>query len=179
MKTHSGKLLIAAMLGAGVLAAGASWWFRYSATHRAARFWGPEAATLIRDAPQVDLLELDQADDPASDSLLTVNGISWRVVRSQEISQARGLTHLRNALLEDRSFDWPAHVVPAQTAWTHGLRFRDGSAPPLVILFSSDFGLAAACLASASASRAVSCEPIAEGLKQVFVEWSDPAAGER
>jgi hypothetical protein len=121
------------MLAAGVLAAGASWWFRFAATHQAARFWGPEAAQLIRDAEQVDLLALEQTGGPVSDSLLTVAGVPWRIAGSHDVSQAPGLTHLRNALLEDRSFDWPAQDAPAGIEWTHGLRFRAGPAPPLVI----------------------------------------------
>ena len=174
MKTNSGKLLIAAMLAAGVLAAGASWWFRFAATHQAARFWGPEAAQLIRDAEQVDLLALEQAGGPVSDSLLTVAGVPWRIAGSHDVSQAPGLTHLRNALLEDRSFDWPAQDAPAGIEWTHGLRFRAGPAPPLVILFSSDFGLTAACFPDAAASQAISCKPIAKGLREVTVEWTSP-----
>jgi hypothetical protein len=56
---NSGKLLIFGILTVAVLLAGASWWFRYIATHRAARFWGPEAVRLIRDARRtfVDLTD--------------------------------------------------------------------------------------------------------------------------
>ena len=35
-----------------------------------------------------------------------------------DISHARGLTHLRNALLEDRSFDWPATTNNAKSGQT-------------------------------------------------------------
>lgn len=177
VKTNSGKLLIAAMLGAGVLTAAASWWFRYAATHRTDLFWGPQAATLIRDAPHVDLLALRSANDAPPGKLLTVAGVPWRISSSQDISHAPGLTHLRNALLEDRSFDWPAVGIPAEATWAHGLRFHDGLAPPLVILFSPDFALTASSLAGSKTSQAVSCAPIAEGLSQVFVEWAQPAPG--
>lgn len=176
MNSNSGKLLIAIMLGTGVLAAGASWWFRYTATHRAAQFWGSQPATLIRDAPQVDLLALERTNGSDAKALFTVADVSWRVAASQDISDAHGLTHLRNALLEDRSFQWPAQAVPAQTEWFHGLRFRDAAAPPLVILFSSDFGLAVVCSPAATPSQAVSCEPIAAGLHEVFVEWAAATA---
>ena len=37
----SGKLLIIGILTVAFVAAGTSWWFRYSATHRVAAFWGP------------------------------------------------------------------------------------------------------------------------------------------
>ena len=49
----SGKLLILGILTLAALLAGAGWWFRYKATHQAARFWGPQAVRLIRDAPRV------------------------------------------------------------------------------------------------------------------------------
>jgi len=172
VNTNSGKLLIATMLVAGVLAAGASWWFRYTATHRAAQFWGPEAATLIRDASHVDMLGLKQAEDAAVENALKMSGVAWQTASSHDVSQAPGLTHLRNALLEDRSFVWPAAEIPDQTEWTHGLRFHNGSAASLVILFSPDFGLAVAYFPEATTSQVVSCEPIAEGLKQVFTEWA-------
>jgi len=175
VKTNSGKLLIAAMVGAGILAAAASWWFRYVATHQADQFWGPQAATLIRDAPRVELLTLQRdAGDASPGELKTVAGTPWRITGCIDISHAPGLTHLRNALLEDRSFRWPSHSVPADASWTHGLRFRDGPAPLLVVLFSSDFGLATASLANSTASQTVSCEPIAPGLRQVFDEWAEP-----
>src|SRR3989304_2712639 len=71
---------------------GSSWWFRYSATHRAAQFWGPQAAELIRDAPHVTLRSAAAAADgqDAADAAVP-----------RDVSHAKGLTHLRNALLED------------------------------------------------------------------------------
>jgi hypothetical protein len=52
---YSGKLVIIGILAVAVASAAASWWFRYAATHRAAQYWGPETARLIRDAPTVEL----------------------------------------------------------------------------------------------------------------------------
>ena len=51
----SGKRLILGVVAACLVAAIASWWFRYAATHRAAQFWGSQAVALIRDAPHVTL----------------------------------------------------------------------------------------------------------------------------
>src|SRR5262245_471220 len=94
----SGKLVILGVVAIATVAAAASWWFRYKATHRAAEFWGSEDARLIRDAPIVEMYE------PARD-----------------ISAARGLVHLRNALLEDRSFQWPSKPVSPDVHWKQGL----------------------------------------------------------
>ena len=38
----SGKLVIIGIRGGRPAGGGASWWFRYNATHRAAEFWGPK-----------------------------------------------------------------------------------------------------------------------------------------
>jgi hypothetical protein len=118
----SGKRLILGVVVIGLAAAAASWWFRYSATHRAAQFWGPQAATLIRDAPHVTLRSDASTDEP------------------RDVSDARGLTHLRNALLEDNSYDWSA-AGPPDTNWDSSLVFEvsEGAEPRAVVLFSPDF----------------------------------------
>ncbi|MEX2026016.1 MAG: hypothetical protein WEH44_01925 [Pirellulaceae bacterium] len=174
MKTDSGKLLIVAMVGAGVLAAGASWWFRFSATHRAAQFWGNEAASLIRDASNAEVLSLQLADDAAAEGHIEVAGAAWQITDSQDVSRAPGLTHLRHALLEDRSFRWPAQDVPVGATWSHGLRFRSGPNPPLTILFASDYTLMTRLPAGDGAAQAVICAPIAAGLEEVFRDWTQP-----
>jgi hypothetical protein len=161
----SGKLLIVIVLAVGLAAAAASWWFRYAATHRAAQYWGPEAARLIRDAPHVTLRTFDPAVDGE-------RGNPDALPRN--ISDARGLTHLRAALLEDRSYDWSALGPPASD-WTSALVFEegDGAEPRLVILFSPDFGCAANGSADAPTRRTISCRPIAAGLQQFFTEQTD------
>src|SRR5438270_10988443 len=88
----SGKLVIIGVVTVSLIGAVASWLFRYNATHRAAKFWGPEAAVLIRDAPHVTVKRRP----------LTGNFFANEV----DVSHARGLVHLRNALLEDQDFDW-------------------------------------------------------------------------
>jgi hypothetical protein len=179
VKPNAGKLLIVGMLAAGVLAAGLNWWFRYAATHRADQFWGADAATLIRDAPRVEALTLEPGDGTMSADTVPMGRAAWRIVRSQDISHARGLTHLRNALLEDRSFDWPARPLPDDVSWTRGLRFRDGPLPPLVILFSPDDSLAAKQQTGEAGSLVVSCAPIAAGLREVLAEWTASADDRR
>jgi hypothetical protein len=178
MKHNSASWLVAGLVAAGLLGAGASWWFRYEATHRAARFWGPETARSIRDASSVELLILQPALGEESGDL-TVGPVKLRVFSSRDISAAPGLTHLRNALLEDRSYEWPARTIPAEAQWTFGLRFRDGSGPPQYALFSSDFHWTISADPARSFLAAVSCEPIADGLQEVFAEWSRDRGDER
>jgi hypothetical protein len=146
----SGKLVILAILAVAVVAAGTSWWFRYKATRRAAEFWGAEGSQLIRDAPVVLLGRRGQTAD---------------------ISQARGLTHLRNALLEDRSFNWDSTTFgKMDNDWAWALTFHDAASnKTLTIAVFNDFR----CIAPFEMNegvRPISCEPIAAGLREMFAE---------
>jgi hypothetical protein len=153
----SGKLVILGIVGVALVGAGASWWYRYEATHRAAEFWGPQAARLIRDAPQVTLQR--RQFEPGE----------------IDISKAQGITHLRNALLENRSYDWPqpeTSVRPQVSMPRWVLIFSDPSTNENVaIQFSDDCGLAQ-LLGESKRGWAISCAPIKAGLSQVFSEYS-------
>ncbi|MCI0492285.1 MAG: hypothetical protein L0Z07_05050 [Planctomycetes bacterium] len=159
---NSGKLLILAMVVVGLLAAGASWWFRYSATHQAARFWGPEAVRLIRDAPRVELVRLPPnggAGDRQAAAALR-----------RDVSAAPGMTHLRNALLEDRSFLWPPEQRNQDPVWRWAIRFHQtGTAASATLLFTDD--CCQTNLSDGDHRGVASCEPIAAGLHQVFAGW--------
>jgi hypothetical protein len=150
------------MLLAATAAAGVSWWFRYSATHQTARFWGPDAARLIRDAPRVILRTYDPAvvaEGESADSL------------PRNISAARGLVHMRNALLEDSSYDWSVTGgVDSNCQSSLTFEVTAGAEPRVVILFSPDFNWAANGSADAKPRPTVSCRPIAEGLKTFFAD---------
>ena len=165
----SGKLLILGVFAVALAAAAASWWFRYAATHRAAQFWGPTAARLIRDAPRVSLRsdELSAGGDHSADL-------------PRNLSSTPGLTHLRTALLEDRSYDWTA-AGPADSNWSSSLVFEEteGAEPRVVILFSPDFHWAANGSADDPAANAVATGPIlAKGLQVFFAEQSPVARAE-
>jgi hypothetical protein len=175
---NSGKLLILAMMLVALVAASASWWFRYAATHQAAQFWGPEAAQLIRDAPNVELLVLLPADKaqlvPRSAAPeIAVGPKVWTITARRDISSAPGLTHLRNALLEDRSFDWGATESTGSEVWTMALRFsHTDSADSLLILFVDDFGRALKLGRDREPDRMISTQPIAAGLAETINDWS-------
>ena len=161
----SGKLLIVSMVAIGLAAAAASWWFRYAATHRAAQFWGPAAARLIRDAPHVNLARLEPSPNGvASDE-------SRQITANRDISAAPGLTHLRYALLEDSSFAWPVCDEPPAVHWTTQLQFRasaDPEAASVNVFFSPDYRWLIAATADGAMGRAVSCRPIADGLREML-----------
>lgn len=199
----SGKWVILGILALAFVAASGSWWFRYNATHRAVEFWGPQAARLIRDAPRVDFFSLrnEEAGSPSITASIplksdrTLYGYDQRI-----ISKAHGLAHLRNALLEDRSFNWPAEVPSSDPPWRWALifwrapdRITSPNGPSLIqkamdemrdkkqsvmacILFTVD--CAQATVVEPAIGKAISCEPIAAGLREMFAEFAATNDGE-
>jgi len=161
----SGKLVIVGILTVALAAAAASWWFRYAATHRAAEFWGPQTTRLIRDAPTVELFQLTPpAKLPPSSS-----GAAAFLERAsaRDLSNARGLIHLRNALLEDRSYRWPPQPMRPSDEWQWALRFGDRSSGGQTTLwFSSDWK----CVSNLDRNEILSCQPIADGLAEMLGE---------
>jgi hypothetical protein len=173
----SGKLVIISILVLGLMAAGVSWWFRYSATHRTAEFYGPEVR-LIRSAPIVELLRFE----PISAGTFQTDELD-RFLHSptnrRDISSAPGLTHLRNALLEDRSYIWPPRPLRPDDTWQWILIFRNNRlGAGRILLFSPDWQLVTEYGIQENvkdrlifrsyeivSNRVISCKPISEGLK--------------
>ncbi len=173
----SGKLVIICILAVALAAAGASWWFRYNATHRAAEFWGGEDARQIRDAPTVALWRLNP---PPDSTFLDESSGTYTLVHpddKHDISTARGLIHLRNALLDDRSYHWPPQPPAPGTRWKWSMVFRNNAAQDdTMLIFSAD------CKSVATFNRpneVLSCEPIAAGLSEVFTEFETRPAPAR
>lgn len=168
----SGKRLILGVLALGLLAATASWWFRYSATHQAAKFWGPPAALLIRDAAHVTL----RSDMPSADGA----GADEADV-PRDISNAKGLSHLRNKLIEDASYDWTAAGKP-DTSWSSSLVFAaaEGAEPRAVVLFSPDYKwLSNGSAADPMKSVVATTDEFAAGLKKFFADEAADAPAEQ
>lgn len=178
----SGKLVIVGIVTVAVCAAAISWYFRYNATHRVAKFWGPEAVALIRDAPQVTLRVMpfeavgDLANSPDAAEASSVTDF--------DVSQAGGLTHLRNALLEDFNFVWPGlndwQPINADDFhdWKWILEFRDPKNGKYAAMqFTQDCTLAARVMSSKErGSDKLTAIPtnraMAKGLREMFAEFS-------
>ena len=161
---YSGKLVIIGILAVAVASAAASWWFRYAATHRAAQFWGPETARLIRDAPTV---ELYQSKPPATFTPLSRIDDFLERADARDVSNAPGLTHLRNALLEDRSYRWPPRPMQPVQRWPWLLSFRnERQNEAAVLVFSPDWQY----VGRLGRKEVVSCQPIADGLAEMLGE---------
>jgi hypothetical protein len=173
----SGRLVIIGIVGLALTGACASWWFRYAATHRAAEFWGPQASVLIREATFVELIELSPIERDTKDAFgytVVLGEESFEFLRRHDISAARGLVHLRHALLDDRSFVWPSRVDIPSADWRWGLRFSEPESAPLVlhqtVWLTSDGRLMAVEQRGGGTGRSISCEPIADGLTTMFSE---------
>lgn len=165
MTNASGKLVIIGILAIALAAAATSWWFRYSATSQVVKLWGPNTVRLIRDAPIVELYQLTSATEPPPPHQSFRGPV---LADRHDISTARGLTHLRNALLEDRSYRWTESVPTAGVQWNRALLFRSSRAGDDALLcFSSDWKYVRS---EVPAFVVVSCEPIAGGLATMFNE---------
>ncbi len=115
-----GKLAVLTMFALALAAATFAWSWNVSRGKRALEFYGPEAAHLIRTAPQVEIL-LVAARTPEPEEEL-VDGLA--VNRKIDISKAPGLIHARTALLDDASYDWNAK--PLSQSFRFGIRFANG-----------------------------------------------------
>ena len=166
----SGKLLILAILAIALTSGVFSWWFRWSATRRVAAFWGPEVTTIIRDAQRVEAYRL-APDGIETDQTLSAGKREYPVEKRIDASQGHGLVHLKQALLEDRSYDWEASVVHDELIPRWALMFHPPAAQvlgtPVILLFDD------ACerAIEPESRRTIDCKPIASGIKSVLAEW--------
>lgn len=97
----SGAWLVAGMVALGVALAAFAVLWQWGQTRRCLSFYGSEAAHRIQSAPRVELWRLDPAARiPPPDDART------------DISQARGLVHLRHGLVEDANFAWDVQPGP-------------------------------------------------------------------
>ena len=167
--TRQSKWLIGVIVLVGCVLAAFSWWFRFAATHRAAEFWGGDNFRLIRDAAIVEAYV--PADNHDSSQL--VAGAAQR-----DIAQVPGMTHLRNALLEDRSFVWGNRQLTPPADWNYGLRFADEKREVLIEFSSNGHQLRFAPAAEYRRNE-ISCAPISAGLKKVFGEFFLPTTDAR
>ncbi|QDU75635.1 hypothetical protein Pan97_26690 [Bremerella volcania] len=98
----SGKLVVAAMILIAAILAGITVWHHWSKGYASIAYWGATNGENIRYAPVVHLKTSGKTFD---------------------ISQARGLVHFRQALIEDASFIGTTSQEATQPEWTHEVVF--------------------------------------------------------
>ncbi len=164
----SGRRAILIIVLLALAAATFSWTYRRRSVQRAMQFWGPEAAEAIARSRHVELLRL-AALGPGSRAgdreTIAVPGGRRRVAARRDISHARGLSHLRHALLADASYAWNAPSRTDPPAWNYALRFRTprGSLDILIDLTARRAG-------RATSRQSVSIRPIGDGVEVFFEE---------
>jgi hypothetical protein len=136
-RPNPGTLLVVGLLGLGLAAAGTGIWFQWQQTRRCLSFYGVEDAASISRAPGVELWLLARP----SGSLHTGH---LRAFQRLDISEAKGLVHLRRGLVEDANFAWAAATPDGpqpDAAWDIALVFtQDAAAGAGRSLLVVDFG---------------------------------------
>jgi hypothetical protein len=133
---NRGKWVIAVIFGLAVAMAFFAWNFQRLRGQRVLTYYGDQVAYLMRMAPQADLWEFESHLENAQIERLAVS-LTRRDLptnaRHLSLSSKPGWTHARQALIEDRSYDW--HRPPAAVAhWTHLLQFRQGRQHAFLLL---------------------------------------------
>lgn len=164
-----GKLAIITILTLAIVASAFAWRYHVKRGDRALVFWGSQAAVLIRHAPEVELFRLapqEPGPDALSADTFWVGERSFRIDQRTVISQAPGLVHARQALIEDRSYLWGADEDCSGADWTYALQFSDQAGRRVTIALDS----ACRCALYCEKKTSVSVRPISAGIELFFAE---------
>lgn len=174
----SGKYVILSLLALGAVAAAASWLNYLLVQRRPMQFWGAETARLIAQAPQVEAMRLGNAPgttaDPSSEQF-DVGTQRLVALEKHDITSRPGLGHVRNALINTRSFGPTVDMKNNQPVWHYALRFSDGEETATVV-FSQDCQWTAASDGTVSASLAAVAGELAAFLREQFPSEVVPPA---
>lgn len=122
-----GSLLVLGILALAVGLASFAVWFQWTQTRRCLAFFGPDVSEAIQGAPRVEAWRL--ASSGAERRLLATS--------RTDVSQARGLVHLRHGLVEDSNYTWSPTESGRRPvgSWDVALAFfAVGAAQPRAIL---------------------------------------------
>ena len=143
---NRGKLVVSSIFMVALLMAVFAWWWNYERGRKSMEFWGRDAALLIRQAKDVELLRLIPVVT-AGESAQTIDvGPVVYAVERADISRAPGLLHARFALTEDASFEFYATpenggVLPTSYEdgnWQYAVRFnREGKSATVLFDFQN------------------------------------------
>jgi hypothetical protein len=127
-----GSALVIALVGLAAALAVFAIWFQWNQTRRCLGFYGPAVARSVQAAPRVELWTLQ------------VDATGRQVVAHDrlDVSDARGLVHLRRGLVEDANFAWQGAPVGRRPLreWDAALAFfaATPSGPPTILAFDLD-----------------------------------------
>lgn len=120
---NQGKLVIVFIFGLSAVMGGYAWWHHYTQGRRCVELWGAGTGELIRYAPQVEVMQLDN-EDSADAVAMQIQDEPVQVIARKDITGTPGLVHARQALIEDASFLWKADLQ-GPPKWQYVLRFTD------------------------------------------------------
>ncbi len=165
---QSGTKLVIAIGGLALALGAVSWWYRFESAHRATQFWGAEAAELIEEPSEVLGLKLEsvpEENEVPEDAGIEFDHRHYATLLQIDLTEARGMVHLRHALMTDSSYLWMKRPkVPSTWRWM--LKFSQGDHYVLVLL-SDDLATLGKSINS-SPIEVISCQPMAETLREYF-----------
>lgn len=128
-KLARGSFVILLMCGVALALSIFAAWYRYQAGDAALRYWGRDAALRIRSAPKSKLIFLGEKavekEPAAGKDYQQINDVKYIITKTIDISDAKGLIHARNALLEDVSLDEHAAPPDEPLGWDRVVEFAD------------------------------------------------------
>ena len=127
--SNRGKGVIVGIFLLALVLSGYAWWHQFQQSPRCREFLGTEAVQLIRLAPRVDLLRLEQKSTGNDDynppeGILQICDTTVLVTQRVEITTVPGLLHARHALLQDVNYQWDAPPTDCVSKWSFALRFE-------------------------------------------------------
>lgn len=147
-RVGSGQLVVGGIVLIAAILAGITVWHHWSKGVASIAYWGAENGKNIRYAPLVQL---------------EANGQTYH------LSDAPGLVHFRQALIEDASFSGTLLSKEADADWTHQVMFsQPESVEATVVQFDLKQGLVR--LKDADMVRIAKEEPTATGLRRFFAD---------
>ncbi|MCA9173549.1 MAG: hypothetical protein KDB14_03600 [Planctomycetales bacterium] len=117
--SKAGKAVILGIFGLTLAMSVFAVWYRQAVGRRARELFGIEAGQRLQLADDVALVRLP-APVATLDKPPEGDDLVWLAM-----AKVSGMTHVRGALIEDRSFDWEEPGEPCPPQWQYVLRFRD------------------------------------------------------
>ena len=116
-----GKWLVVGLLSMACLMSGAAVWYQRAQSRPVLEHWGTSETRAIETAERVELIWLSSAK-MASDGAAKIGNVWYESSVPVTVGSTPGFSHLRNALLENISYQWTA-PLPTDVHWEFGLDF--------------------------------------------------------
>ncbi|MGY8768323.1 MAG: hypothetical protein ACKVH8_07840 [Pirellulales bacterium] len=174
---NRGSLLVYGILALATSAGIVTLIFTWSRGNQALEYWGTESAYEIRHAQTIELWTIEPikepalANDPAAWDIAS-GSKKWKTTQRIDITEARGLVHMRQALIEDASYQWGETDTSCTPEWKHALVFTSKS-QPVTLLIDLNCGQ----VMQQNKQKTLITSPILKsGLQTVFDEQLNPGA---